>query len=53
MVIDDLIVVAGSFNYTQPADEFNDEHILVLGSTHAEFEGWNRSAGETSAGLER
>jgi phosphatidylserine/phosphatidylglycerophosphate/cardiolipin synthase-like enzyme len=32
MVIDERIVVAGSFNYTQPANEFNDENIFVLGS---------------------
>ena len=39
MVIDELIVVAGSFNYTEPANEFNDENIFVMGSTHAEVEG--------------
>ena len=32
MVIDDAIVVAGSFNYTAPANEYNDENIFVLGS---------------------
>ncbi len=32
MVIDDAIVVAGSMNYTAPANEFNDENIFVLGS---------------------
>ena len=33
MVIDEQVVVAGSFNYTQPANEFNDENLFVLGST--------------------
>jgi len=32
MVIDDRIVVAGSFNYTAPANEYNDENLFVLGS---------------------
>jgi phosphatidylserine/phosphatidylglycerophosphate/cardiolipin synthase-like enzyme len=39
MVIDERIVVAGSFNYTEPANAFNDENIFVLGSTHGEVEG--------------
>jgi len=32
MVIDEATVVAGSFNYTAPANEYNDENIFVLGS---------------------
>ena len=32
MVIDETIVVAGSFNYTQPANDYNDENLFVLGS---------------------
>lgn len=32
MVIDEAIVVAGSFNYTAPANEYNDENIFVIGS---------------------
>lgn len=32
MVIDERVVVAGSFNYTQPANDYNDENIFVLGS---------------------
>ena len=32
MVVDETIVVAGSFNYTAPANEYNDENIFVLGS---------------------
>jgi len=34
MVIDDLITVAGSMNYTAPANDYNDENIFVLGSPH-------------------
>jgi phosphatidylserine/phosphatidylglycerophosphate/cardiolipin synthase-like enzyme len=34
MVIDEAIVVAGSFNYTEPANEFNDENIFVMGSPY-------------------
>ena len=32
LVVDETIVVAGSFNYTAPANEYNDENIFVLGS---------------------
>jgi phosphatidylserine/phosphatidylglycerophosphate/cardiolipin synthase-like enzyme len=32
-------VVAGSFNYTEPATLFNDEALLVIGSPHPESEG--------------
>jgi phosphatidylserine/phosphatidylglycerophosphate/cardiolipin synthase-like enzyme len=39
MVIDEQVVVAGSFNYTAPANEYNDENIFVLGSVHPEVEG--------------
>jgi phosphatidylserine/phosphatidylglycerophosphate/cardiolipin synthase-like enzyme len=39
MVIDDRIVVAGSFNYTAPANNYNDENLFVLGSPHEEVEG--------------
>jgi phosphatidylserine/phosphatidylglycerophosphate/cardiolipin synthase-like enzyme len=31
MVIDERIVIAGSFNYTGPATTLNDENIVVLG----------------------
>jgi phosphatidylserine/phosphatidylglycerophosphate/cardiolipin synthase-like enzyme len=34
MVIDDDIVVAGSMNYTRPANAYNDENIFVLGSPY-------------------
>ena len=39
MVIDEQAVVAGSFNYTEPANEYNDENIFVLGSVHTEVDG--------------
>jgi phosphatidylserine/phosphatidylglycerophosphate/cardiolipin synthase-like enzyme len=39
MVIDEHTVVAGSMNYTQPANEFNDENIFVIGSPFDEVEG--------------
>lgn len=31
MVIDNKVIVAGSFNYTDPANRLNDENILVIG----------------------
>lgn len=34
MVIDDDIVVAGSMNYTAPANNYNDENLFVLGSPY-------------------
>jgi phosphatidylserine/phosphatidylglycerophosphate/cardiolipin synthase-like enzyme len=34
MVIDEDIVVGGSFNYTQPANDYNDENIFVIGSPY-------------------
>lgn len=34
MVIDDAITVAGSMNYTAPANDYNDENIFVLGSPY-------------------
>jgi len=34
MVIDNAIVIAGSMNYTQPANEYNDENIFVIGSPY-------------------
>ncbi len=35
MVIDEQLVIAGSFNYTEPATLFNDENIVVLGDLDA------------------
>lgn len=37
MVIDEAITVAGSFNYTAPANDYNDENIFVIGSPHADL----------------
>ena len=31
MVLDERIVIAGSFNYTAPATTLKDENIIVLG----------------------
>ena len=31
MVLDEQVVIAGSFNYTGPANRLNDENILILG----------------------
>lgn len=31
MVIDDQVIIAGSFNYTGPANRINDENIIILG----------------------
>ncbi len=31
MVIDEQVIIAGSFNYTGPANNFNDENIIILG----------------------
>jgi phosphatidylserine/phosphatidylglycerophosphate/cardiolipin synthase-like enzyme len=31
MVLDERVVIAGSFNYTAPATTLNDENIIVLG----------------------
>lgn len=32
MVLDDQVVIAGSFNYTGPANQLNDENIIVMGT---------------------
>jgi phosphatidylserine/phosphatidylglycerophosphate/cardiolipin synthase-like enzyme len=37
MVIDDAAVIAGSFNYTGNANDYNDENIFVIGSPHADL----------------
>jgi hypothetical protein len=43
-VVDDRTVVAGSFNYTRPANDFNDENIFVIGSPYGEI---NRDGGRS------
>ena len=35
MVIDEQVVIGGSFNYTGPANEFNDENIVILGDLNS------------------
>jgi phosphatidylserine/phosphatidylglycerophosphate/cardiolipin synthase-like enzyme len=45
MVIDERLVIVGSFNYTAPASTLNDENIVVLGDleeTDAEAEAAQR-----------
>lgn len=37
MVVDDATVVAGSFNYTVPANDYNDENLFVLGSPYPDL----------------
>jgi phosphatidylserine/phosphatidylglycerophosphate/cardiolipin synthase-like enzyme len=31
MVLDEQIIIVGSFNYTGPANALNDENIMILG----------------------
>ncbi len=33
-VIDDQVIIAGSFNFTLPATRVNDENIIVIGNNH-------------------
>jgi phosphatidylserine/phosphatidylglycerophosphate/cardiolipin synthase-like enzyme len=49
MVIDESIVVAGSFNYTQPANDYNDENLFVIGSPLPEVAGVDVDAAKTRA----
>jgi phosphatidylserine/phosphatidylglycerophosphate/cardiolipin synthase-like enzyme len=37
MVIDDATTIAGSFNYTAPANFYNDENIFVIGSPYPDL----------------
>jgi phosphatidylserine/phosphatidylglycerophosphate/cardiolipin synthase-like enzyme len=37
MVIDDAVVVVGSFNYTGEANDYNDENIVVIESPYADL----------------
>lgn len=34
MVIDESTVLAGSFNYTEPANDYNDENLFVIGTPY-------------------
>jgi phosphatidylserine/phosphatidylglycerophosphate/cardiolipin synthase-like enzyme len=47
MVIDERLVIAGSFNYTEPANDYNDENIFVLGSVLPETHGIEVEANPT------
>ena len=38
MVISERIVVAGSVNYTQSANDYNDENLFVIGSVFPKVE---------------
>lgn len=31
MVIDEQVIIAGSFNYTGPANQLNDENVIIIG----------------------
>lgn len=33
-VVDEAIVIAGSFNYTAPANDYNDENLFVIGAPY-------------------
>jgi phosphatidylserine/phosphatidylglycerophosphate/cardiolipin synthase-like enzyme len=35
MVIDQKLIIAGSFNYTEPANRLNDENIIIIGDLDA------------------
>jgi phosphatidylserine/phosphatidylglycerophosphate/cardiolipin synthase-like enzyme len=39
MVLDEQVVIAGSFNYTSPANRLNDENIIILGDLKSENQG--------------
>ncbi len=39
MTLDDQVAIAGSFNYTAPANRLNDENILILGDLHEDDPG--------------
>lgn len=34
MVLDDQLVISGSFNYTSNANRINDENILIMGDSN-------------------
>ena len=44
MVIDERVVVAGSFHDTEPANDYNDENIFVLGTVGPGRTGWQWEA---------
>ena len=42
MVIDEQVIIAGSFNYTGPANRVNDENIIILGNLRSQGESKKR-----------
>jgi phosphatidylserine/phosphatidylglycerophosphate/cardiolipin synthase-like enzyme len=48
-VVDNRTVVAGSFNYTRPANDYNDENIFVVGSPYDEIKEPGRKPIEVDA----
>lgn len=46
MVLDDQVVIAGSFNYTGPANALNDENIIILGDLEATKASQRRAQGK-------
>jgi len=39
MVIDKQVIIAGSFNYTGPANQLNDENIIIIGDLESKKAG--------------
>jgi phosphatidylserine/phosphatidylglycerophosphate/cardiolipin synthase-like enzyme len=37
VVVDETTTIAGSFNYTAPANDYNDENVFVLGSPYLDL----------------
>jgi len=52
MVIDEQVVIAGSFNYTGPANRLNDENIVILGSLQDTDASISKQRGLASYALE-
>ena len=42
MVIDEQLIISGSFNYTGPANRLNDENIIILGDLESRGESKQR-----------
>jgi phosphatidylserine/phosphatidylglycerophosphate/cardiolipin synthase-like enzyme len=53
MVIDDAIVVAGSMNYTAPANEYNDENIFVIGNPYLKDDAAKKACAEIAGFFRR
>jgi phosphatidylserine/phosphatidylglycerophosphate/cardiolipin synthase-like enzyme len=49
MVIDDEVVIAGSFNYTGPANAVNDENIIIFGDTETQSQASRNVQGQLGA----